>query len=400
MIFSDIQAKPPINDYTSLPGPSLLKQTLGLQNRQHGQYLGQTTEYDTRLINLSPFNGRGEYVSTPGTLRRVSQKTHFIMKSESQPEVDDELTNLDLVESIVKPHGRALVDLYFRIIHPSFPIMHKKVFLEKYDRTYREFTPPVMAAVYILALNWWSYSPDLVNLPKPDVQKLEKLIPKMMADVLNRPKLSTVQAGLLLLQKPDGDSWALTGQLVAVAQNLGLHLDCSRWKIPEWERSLRKRLAWALFMQDKWGALIHGRPSLIHQEDWSVRPVERRDFPETADDDDDEEGSSEIEKGRLTFVYMISLTEILTEILDRFFTLRAMAGLEAEGENAMLVTLERAKPIQLKLKEWHSTLPQMLAVGQTKARKLSSTGRLTKTSINGDLIEDQDHFISPTSQQK
>lgn len=382
-----MHAKPPINDYTALPGPSLLKQTLGLQNRQHGQYLGQTTEYDTKLINLSPFNGRGEYVSMPGTLRRVSHKTHFIMKSESQEQIDDELANLDLVESIVKPHGRALVDLYFRIIHPSFPIMHKKVFLEKYDRTYREFTPPVMAAVYILALNWWSYSPDLVNLPKPDIHRLETLMPKMMADVLNRPKLSTVQAGLLLLQRPDGDSWALTGQLVAVAQNLGLHLDCSLWKIPEWERSLRKRLAWALYMQDKWGALIHGRPSLIHPEDWAVRPVETRDFPETAEDDDDEEGSSEIEKGRLTFVHMISLTEILTEILDTFFTLRATNELESEGDNAMMATLERAKPIQLKLKEWHSTLPPMLAIERTKARKLSSTGKFSPNPVPAPLIE-------------
>jgi hypothetical protein len=253
--------------------------------------------------------------------------------------------------------------------------MHKKVFLEKYDRTYREFTPPVLAAVYILALNWWSYSPDLVNLPKPDVQKLEKLAPKMMSDVLNRPKLSTVQAGLLLLQRPDGDSWALTGQLVAVAQNLGLHLDSSGWKIPEWERSLRKRLAWALYMQDRWGALIHGRPPLIQEDDWCVRPVELRDFPETSEDDDDEEGSSEIEKGRLTFINMISLTEILTEILKTFFTLRSTASLDSEGANAVMTTLEKAKPIQLRLKEWYSKLPQTLAVGETRARKLSSTGK-------------------------
>jgi hypothetical protein len=368
-----MQAKPPINDYSSLPG-SLLKQTLGLQNRQHGQYLGQTSEYDVRLINLSPFNGRGEYVSMPGTLRRVSPQTHFIMKSESPAEIDDEIANLDLVESIVQPHGRALVDLYFRIIHPSFPIMHKKVFLEKYNRSHREFTPPVLAAVYILALNWWSYNPDLVNLPKPDLQKLEKLVPPMMSAVLNRPKLSTVQAGLLLLQCPDGDSWALTGQLVAVAQNLGLHLDSSRWKIPEWERSLRKRLAWALFVQDKWGALIHGRPSLIHLEDWSVKLLEARDFPETAEDDDDEEGSSEIEQGRLTFIHMISLTEILTDILGTFFTLKATTDFASEGENAMKVTLERAKPIQLRLKEWHSKLPRSLGGGETKARKLSPTG--------------------------
>ena len=297
------------------------------------------------------------------------------MKSESQQEVDDELENLDLVESIVQPHGRALVDLYFRIIHPSFPIMHKKVFLEKYERTYREFTPPVLAAVYILALNWWSYSPELVNLPRPDIQRLEKLAPKLMSDVLNRPKLSTVQAALLFLQRPDGDSWALTGQLVAVAQNLGLHLDSSRWKIPEWERSLRKRLAWALFMQDKWGALTQGRPTLIHREDWSVRPVEGRDFPETAEDDDDEEGSSEIEKGRLIFINMISLTEILTDILGTFFTLQAITGLERERENALRVTLEKAKPLQLRLKDWHAKLPPSLAVGENRARKLSSTGK-------------------------
>jgi hypothetical protein len=365
--------KPPINDYDALP-TSLLKQTLGLQNRQHGHYLGQTSEYDVRLINLSPFNGRGEHISMPGTLRRVSLQSHFIMKSESQAEVDDELANLDLVESIVQPHGRALVDLYFRIIHPSFPIMHKKVFLEKYDRSYREFTPPVLAAVYILALNWWSYTPELVNLPKPDTRRLERLMPQMLSTVLNRPKLSTVQAGLLLLQCPEADSWALTGQLVAVAQNLGLHLDSSKWRIPEWERSLRKRLAWALYMQDKWGALVHGRPQLIHPDNWTVQPVEDRDFPETADDDDDEEGSSDVETGRLTFIHMISLTEILTEILGTFFTLKATASFREERGNAMIATLQLAKPIQIRLKEWHAKLPRSLAIGNTKSRKLSPTG--------------------------
>ena len=371
----DPDIKPPIDDYTNLPN-SLLKQTLGLQNRQHGQYLGQTSSYDTRLINLSPFNARGEYASTPGTLRRVSPQTHFIMKSESTAETDEELANLDLVESIVQPHGKALVDLYFRIVHPSFPIMHKNVFLEKYARSYREFTPPMLASVYILALNWWTYDPDLANLPKPDVHKLEKLALRFMVDLLNRPKLSTVQSGLLLLQRPEGDSWALTGQLIAVSQELGLHLDSTKWRIPDWERGLRRRLAWALYMQDKWGALIHGRPCLIHSDDWGVRPVDLRDFPETAEDDSEEEGSSEIEKGRLCFINMISLTEILTEILDTFFTLKATSAIAREGDNAITATLERAKPIQLKLKEWYTNLPSLLAVGETKARKLSSTGAL------------------------
>ena len=78
---------------------------------------------------------------------------------------------------------------------------------------------------------------------------------------------------------------------------------------------------------------------------------------------------------------MISLTEILTDILDTFFTLRATASIASEGDNAIAVTLERAKPVQLKLKEWYSKLPACLAVGETKARKLSSTGIYLQPSL-------------------
>lgn len=184
-----------------------------------------------------------------------------------------EVHDLDAIEGLVAPHGPALITLYFRIVHPSFPILHKRVFLEKYDRTHREFAPPLLAAVYILALNWWSYSSALADLPKPDVKMLESLALKTMADVIQRPKLSTVQAGLLLLQRPEGDSWSLTAQLMVVGQGLGLHLDCTNWKIPRWELGLRRRLAWGLYMQDKWCSLIHSRPSQIHSSNWLVVPV-------------------------------------------------------------------------------------------------------------------------------
>lgn len=274
------------------------------------------------------------------------------------------------------PHGHALINLYFRIVHPSFPILHKKVFLEKYQRTHREFSPPLLAAVYILALNWWSYSSELSFLPKPDVQKLEKLAIKTMSYITFRPKISTIQAGLLLLQRPEGDSWALTGKLVAVGQDLGLHLDCSRWKIPSWERGLRKRLAWALYMQDKWGALVHGRPSHINTCDWLVKPVTEDDFPERSADEDDEEGSTEVEKGRVLFSEMIRLTEILSEILAAFYTLRAEEDFRCRRVEGVGWILEKAKPIQLRLKEWYAQLPECLKMENVKIRKLNSSGYL------------------------
>lgn len=197
-----------------------------------------------------------------------------------------------------------------------------------------------------------------------------------MSYITFRPKISTIQAGLLLLQRPEGDSWALTAKLVAIGQDLGLHLDCSRWKVPSWERGLRKRLAWALYMQDKWGALVHGRPSHVNTCDWLVKPVTEDDFPERSADEDDEEGSTEVEKGRVLFSEMIRLTQILSEILATFYTLRAEEDFRHRRVEGVGWILEKAKPIQLRLKEWYAQLPECLKMENVKIRKLNSSGYL------------------------
>lgn len=41
-------------------------------------------------------------------------------------------------------------------------------------------------------------------------------------------------------------------QAIGAMQLIGLHRDCSRWKLPKWERSLRTRLWWTLYVHDKW----------------------------------------------------------------------------------------------------------------------------------------------------
>ncbi|PSN71868.1 hypothetical protein BS50DRAFT_485090 [Corynespora cassiicola Philippines] len=370
-----IRQDAPVHDYANLRGPSLLKKTLGLQKHRHSRLIGSTSQYEQILLELDAFRGKEEIPAGLSSLRKVDAfDTAFILAPDSGTKnYEDEIPDLDAIETIVAPHGQALIHLYFRIVHPSFPILHKKVFLEKYQRTHREFSPPLLAAVYILALNWWTYSSELALLPKPDVPRLEKLAFKTMNDIIHRPKLSTLQAGLLLLQRPDGDSWALTTQLVGLGQDLGLHLDCSNWIIPSWERGLRKRLAWALYMQDKWGALVHGRPSHITTTDWKVEPLQEDDFPEKAADDDEEDGSTEVEKGKMLFCEMIKLTRILALVLSNFYTLEAEAESEKQGVRWVL---ERAKPIQLSLRQWHTELPASLKMESIAMRKLSSTGYL------------------------
>ncbi|KAE9982759.1 hypothetical protein EG327_005767 [Venturia inaequalis] len=377
---ASIRKHQPIDDYANLKGPSLLKKTLGLQNHRHSKFVGSTSPFEQSLLAQATFNDKDEIPLGPSVLRQVNESTSFVLLPDQTDQGGQdrrgELADLDAIETVVAPHGQALINLYFRIVHPSFPVLHKKVYLEKYQRTHREFSPPLLAAVYIIALNWWSYSSELALLPKPDVVQLEKLAIKTMSYIVHRPKLSTIQAGLLLLQRPEGDSWALTSELVGLGQDLGLHLDCSRWRIPSWERGLRKRLAWGLYMQDKWGSLVHGRPSHITHNDWCVKPVTESDFPERASDEDDEDGSTEVEKGRILFCEMIRLTEILTLILSEFYTLKSVEESFFHAQEGGRWVLEKAKPIQIRLRDWFSQLPECLKMGNVKMRKLNSAGYL------------------------
>lgn len=363
-------------------GPTMLKRTLGLQDDRYSQYIGPTTDFEPSLINLSPFDPQDESLLSRGTLRKVSENETFLMLPDhSTPGHEHVTQDADHVESIVAPYGRHLIDLYFRIVHPAYPIIQKHVFLEKYERSYREFSPPLLAAVYIIAINWWEQSDELARRPRPNVKELESIVRATLDDATFRPKLSTIQAGLLLSQRPEGDQWAPTAQLVALAHELGLHLDCSGWKIPPWEKGLRKRLAWALYMQDKWGALVHGRPSHIFASNWGVQAMTANDFPDVEWDENDTEEKLDIERGRMLFMRVVQLSDILSEILDAFYTLQAMQTVANAGPQGTHLVLSLAKPIQLKLKEWYGGLPQVLRLDSSfttnpAASRLSSIGYL------------------------
>src|SRR5690349_21768558 len=142
-----------------------------LQNNKHSRLIGSTSEYEQRLLEIDSSRGAQDVNLGVAVLRRVDTfDTAFILSPDAGTQNhQDDIPDLDSIETIVAPHGQALIHLYFRIVHPSFPILHKKVYLEKYERTHREFSPPLLAAVYLLALYCWSFSSDIALWPTPDV---------------------------------------------------------------------------------------------------------------------------------------------------------------------------------------------------------------------------------------
>jgi hypothetical protein len=154
---------------------------------------------------------------------------------------------------------------------------------------------------------------------------------------------------------------------------LGLHLDAGDWDIPEWEIGLRRRLSWACFIQDKWLAFVQGHPSLIPCDSWDVNSLTADDFPEI--DEDETAGSSEVEKGRLVYMHMAGLTQILSDVLIILLSPRAQRMMQMEV-NGLAALLERIKPLQLRLKDWFSMLPNGLKMDTAASMKLTSVGYL------------------------
>lgn len=384
-----------------------LGETLGLQSRQHSRYIGLSSPFDSLLIGLSHFDTRNESTFDLGTLRRVTDHECFIMlPDENTQDYADEANALNHVEQLVHPHGPALLDLYFQVVHPSFPIIQKQLFIERYHHGDRTFSPALLAGMYILSLNWWSLDPKLAKYSKPDASRLEAVAMRSLSVAMERPKLSTVQAGLLLLQRPEADSWSLTTQLVAIGQELGLHLDCTTWSIPAWERGLRKRIAWALYMQDKWSSLIHGRPSHIFNANWAVKPITEEDFNEDGEgcgarQEESEDKQEENHRSQILFAQMISLTQIMAEVMDTFYTQTAIQDFANAGRKSTELILARAKPVQIKLRQWHERLPVEVKMHTASRSKLISTGTSSEPCKDDCIYShDQATCILPTSPQK
>lgn len=123
--------------------------------------------------------------------------------------------------------------------------------------------------------------------------------------------------------------------------------------------------------------MVHGRPSHIFAPNWAVQALNQNDFPDVEWDDNDVEDRLEIERGRVLFVQMVQLSQVLAEILETFYTLQASHAAANAGAQATQLILSLAKPIQLKLKEWYSGLPNVVRMDSGFQSSPSPPSRLS-----------------------
>lgn len=324
---------------------------------QSGQHIGLTTEIEPILFEHLPLDDNEEsLLSSSHKIRRFTEDGFFMRIMENGAK-ETSTVSLDAIETLVAPYGSTLVDKFFQKIHPVYPILMEDSFRQSY-RTRKGLSPLLLAAVYTLTLKYLEFEPTARTARKPDVKKMEDTAMKLLTESLPRADITAIQAGLLIMQRSSLNTSSLNGQLATAAFELGLHQDCWNWNIPPAEKGLRRRMAWALHTQDKWSSLVHGRPSHMSAANWTVRDLVADDFigafPQTGSDDNE---TPVLGHGPLLFCQHVSLTAILAEILDTFYTLRAAEQFSAAGSNKTRQILERAKPVQIRLKDWFARLP-------------------------------------------
>ncbi|KAK7397695.1 hypothetical protein QQX98_012936 [Neonectria punicea] len=375
------------------PGP--LDRTLGCSLSRFAELYGLGSDMEPILMRHRPYDIRShEFSLETHAIRRVLEHdegqeypvTFHLAADEKAVESDPTHSLVDSIEECVHPHGPSLVELFWHHIHPYYPIVSKDSFILIYSQSYRNIPPALLAAIYLSATRWWAYSPELSIRSPPDAAHLRGLLQTALPWSYHRPKLYSIQAALLLLQYQSEDplnpdhtfQWGLTCQALAIGQCLGLHLDATNWIIPQWERNVRKRLSWALFIQDRWTALAYGRPVHIHDDDWAVKDLTLADFTDFDTDDSevtpgpgpDDDGTSIAATGMMQFIQMVQLTKILSVVYSSFYTARTCC------EQDTVILFKKARPLLDRLTIWYHSIPSTLQMNTIYQRKLCFHGHL------------------------
>ncbi|KAI5357504.1 hypothetical protein Slin15195_G038650 [Septoria linicola] len=380
--------------------------SLDRQQSSNAQIVGLGGELDPYLLSRYRYDEHNEASFQSVRMRKMNSgpaedqdtiPAFFVIQynglaSKAQPQDKSDSTEKwqrELDELVPEETGKRLIHLFYKYVQPYFPVLSREGGLQD-GKEPRDIPPCALAAIYGHALPFCAWDDrlcvDVFTPPSPDT--LFKLSWLSCQPLLHTPTIAVLQTLLLLVQRRPTNrhvsdtpfKWVMMSTAVSIAQALGLNRDPTDWPIPSWEVKLRKRLAWAVFVQDKWLALNFGRSSHIQADDWDVPKLTEQDFPDADQHYDDEQFS---DFSCQHFIKLCELTTIVDDILRELFSIKATRKLHTSLE----ATLEVAKPLRIRLTSWYQGLPAGLLPSQpgSGASSSGSPGSERRRSVQLEL---------------
>ncbi|KZL73296.1 fungal specific transcription factor domain protein [Colletotrichum tofieldiae] len=315
---------------------------------------------------------------------------HFILTSDeltATTSVESKLYDMgDLrhqLELLIPPYiGARLIRLFHEHIFPTLPIISRtSLGLGSKERipdieAINAIPTHLLAAIYGLALPFTSADEQLAaplihdKVPSSEIWRIAQS--SFLRD-LHKPHLSVLQAMLLYLHKSKENQtqyavadtahmWPFMGTIVGLAHNLGLQLECKMMGIPAHEKRVRRRLWWAVYIEDKFLSLLSGRPPYIHEGEWDVSELESSDFINRA------EAKTPLPWNRMPFMHMANLAVIADSLQQSLYSLKSCQKLAED----LTGSIHAARSAFDALNTWRSNVPVLETISEySEAIKLS-----------------------------
>jgi len=350
---------------------------------QPSRLIGETGESNPYLLRCYHYDDNEECTVSEVTYRRIKRTPRisnvpgakdeppavFMLADDShaqkaEPRVEEHVlaqARQEISQMFTDEESFRLLGVYFRFVDPYFPILPRSQYFVNgvlRRQAINGLPLSLISALYATALPFILYdellATALVHVPDHSNQ-LYRISSLALAQELHTPRLATLQAALLLLQRKPSHHYttdtpwktSLIACAVSVAHNLGLNHDCSGWSsLPMWELTLRKRLWHAVFLMEKWTSLGAGMPSHIHTEGFDVQPL----WPSECE-------LTDVPDAECHFRLLTELTAILSDVMETYYSVRAVQRTSKD----FLLSLDLAHSLRGRLKSWNDSFPPALS---------------------------------------
>lgn len=345
--------------------------------------MGMSAEQDTFLLDRCRSFIASENDEIDADIRQVYRggtypddpPLHFMIISDEFPAYNNAARQAasEALENLVAPFSSNLIYLYFRHIHPAYPIVFKASFLSQYAVDKLSIPASLRGAVYALASSFWHLDPSLPRFCPFQQHILVGHAHDSLRRELESPKLMKLQACLLLLhiRAPFMDSvatpetWIEAAQATACAQMIGLHQDPDRWNIPQQDKQRRKRLWWAVYATDCWSAVCHGNPPHISPSSFNTSSLCIEDV--RVDEDVPQDAWHLISAAdrsfcvddAVRFLEGVKIAVHLRELLECSFQPRSIP----DDPESRLKVRQQLTNMQQTFKHWTSVAPHCVQLG-------------------------------------
>ncbi|KAJ2724225.1 hypothetical protein GGI07_002095 [Coemansia sp. Benny D115] len=188
-----------------------------------------------------------------------------------------------------------LLTLYFRYVHPGFPILYKSHFLKTALSKDNTQSPALMSAVYAAASTYKAREATnetelakvriemVVHFQRAKLYLDEQYTLNTTATILTLLLMSVYEQGTMSTR-----SWLYSGMAVRKAYDMGLHRDVGAAKnnltsvVSDTEAEIRQRAWWGCYIMDIMVSATLGRPTTIRDFTFDAP------YPTNYGEDDDE----------------------------------------------------------------------------------------------------------------